>query len=207
MKNKNHKIVLIIIVALLFLSLGGCNSQGSPEDAVDNFFNYAKSFKLNSIANTFNDLDNDSEEMFEDISEGNDFPDYLLEYLKDNAKEIEYKITNTEKENNEAVVTVEVKYIDGGGVIRESFGEVFRTILSEPSGGEDLSDEYLDNLFEEILKEKQRVNKEEILEKEIKINLIQSRGKWYIKEMTDNLADIVMSGFIKAMGDMGSNVN
>jgi len=207
MKNKNHKIVLIIIVALLFLSLGGCNSQGSPEDAVDNFFNYAKSFKLNSITNTFDDLDNDSEEMFEEISEGNDFPDYLKEYLKENAKKIEYKILNTEKENNAALVTVEVKYVDGGGVIRESFGEVFRTILSESSGGEDLSDEYLDNLFEETMKEKQRVNKEEILEKEIKINLIQSRGKWYIKEMTDNLADIVMSGFIKAMGDMGSNVN
>jgi len=207
MTNKTQKVVLITIVSLLFLSLVGCNSQGNPEDAVDNFFNYAKSFKLNSIANTFEDLDNDSEEMFGDISEEKDFPDYLLEYLKENAKEIEYKITNTEKENNVAVVTVEVKYIDGGGVIRESFGEVFRTILTESSGDEDLSDEYLDELFEEIMKEKQSLNKEKIIEKEIIINLVESRGKWYIEEMTDELADIIMSGFIKAMDNIGSNIN
>ena len=207
MTNKTQKVVLITIVSLLFLSLVGCNSQGNPEDAVDNFFNYARSFKLNSIANTFEDLDNDSEEMFEDISEEKDFPDYLLEYLKENAKEIEYKITNTEKENNAAVVTVEVKYIDGGGVISESFGEVFRTILTESSGDEDLSDEYLDELFEEIMKEKQSLNKEKIIEKEIIINLVESRGKWYIEEMTDELADIIMSGFIKAMDNIGSNIN
>ena len=177
MTNKIQKIVLITILSLLFLFIAGCNSQGTPEDAIDNFFNYAKSFKLNSLANTVDDLDNNSEEIFEEITEGKDFPGYLTEYLKDNAKEIEYKIINTEKEKNTAVVTVEVKYIDGGVVIRESFGQVFRTILSESSGGEDLSDEYLDKLFEETMKEKQRVNKEEILEKKIMIKLVESRGK------------------------------
>src|SRR6056297_578793 len=169
MTNKIQKIMLLIIVSLLFLSLGGCNSQGSPEDAVENFFNYAKSFKLDSIGNTFDDLDNDAEEMFKEISKGEGFPDYLSEYLKENAEEIEYKILNTEKENNTAVVNVEVKYIDGGKIIRESFSEVIMTILTESDDEEELDDEFLDILFEETMKEKQRLNEEEIIEKKLMI--------------------------------------
>ena len=200
---KIQKLILIIIISLISLSLLGCNSQKNPGDTVENFFNYAKSFKLDSVANTFDDLDNDAEELFEEISEGEEFPDYLSEYLKENAKKIEYKIKNIETEKNRAVVIVEVKYIDGGKIIRESFGDVFRTILTE----EEFSDEYLDELFEETMKEKQRLNKEEIIEKEVTINLVQSRGKWYIEEMTDELADIIMSGFLRAMENMGSGTN
>jgi len=52
------------------------------------------------------------------------------------------------------------------------------------------------------MKEKQRLNKEKIIEKEVMIKLVESRGKWYIEEMTEDLADIIMSGFIRAMEDM-----
>jgi len=55
------------------------------------------------------------------------------------------------------------------------------------------------------MQEKSNLKEEKITEKRIKINLVESRGKWYIEEMNDELADIIMSGFIKAMEDFDSN--
>src|SRR6056297_1928082 len=202
MSNRIKKLIVIILMSLLLLSLIGCSSQENPEDTVENFFNFAKSFRLSSIKNSFDDLEGDTEEFFESISEGQEFPDYLSEYLKENAKKIEYNIIDSEIENSRAIVKVDVKYIDGGKLIRESFGEVFRTILAESDGEKELSDEELDELFVETMKEKQRLNKEKIIEKEVMIKLVESRGKWYIEEMTEDLADIIMSGFIRAMEDI-----
>ena len=199
------KIISIIIIICLSISFVGCSSQNNPEDTVENFFNYAKSFNLDSISNVFKDLDNDTEEMFEEISEGEELPDYLSGYLEDNAKKIDYKIIDSEIEKNEAEVRVDVKYTDAGKIIKESFGEVFRTLLTESSDGEELTDEEIDKLFMEIMQEKINLKEEKIKEKRIKINLVESRGKWYIEEMNDELADIIMSGFIKAMEDFDSN--
>ena len=199
------KIISIIIIICLSISFVGCSSQNNPEDTVENFFNYAKSFNLDSISNVFKDLDNDTEEMFEEISEGEELPDYLSGYLEDNAKKIDYKIIDSEIEKNEAEVRVDVKYTDAGKIIRETFGELFRTLLSEASDEEELTDEEIDKLFMEIMQEKINLKEEKITEKRIKINLVESRGKWYIEEMNDELADIIMSGFIKAMEDFDSN--
>jgi len=199
------KIISIIIIICLSISFVGCSSQNNPEDTVENFFNYAKSFNLDSISNVFKDLDNDTEEMFEEISEGEELPDYLSGYLEDNAKKIDYKIIDSEIEKNEAEVRVDVKYTDAGKIIRETFGELFRTLLTESSDGEEITDEEIDKLFMEIMQKKINSGEEKIIEKRIKINLVESRGKWYIEEMNDELADIIMSGFIKAMEDFDSN--
>lgn len=199
------KIVAMTLILTLVLLTIGCISQANPETAVKNYLEAVKKFDVETMNSLMAEPEEDYfKEMLEDEGE---MATYFMDYIKDNAKKIEYEIINTETEDNTAKVDVKAKFINGSPLIIETFGELFKNLMAEAFSGNELSEEETEALMIEIMEEKSKEIETEFVENEFTINLVKKDNNWYLEEVSDDLANIITANFVKAFEEISESFN
>src|SRR6056297_215756 len=112
-----RKLISLLLILTLVLLTIGCSSQANPETAVKNYLEAVKKFDVETMNSLMAEPEEDYfKEMLEDEGE---MATYFMDYIKDNAKKIEYEIINTKTEDNTAKVDVKAKFINGSPLIIE----------------------------------------------------------------------------------------
>ncbi|OUL09490.1 hypothetical protein B0533_04830 [Sedimentibacter sp. SX930] len=184
-----------IAVSILSLALlAGC-SGAKPESTVEAFFTAGQQLDTEAMAATI--LSSNQEEVTEtEELLTDDSNDYLVEYFKANAEKITYEVTGSEVDGNKAVVTMNAKYVDGAPLMTATVSSVFSKILPLGFSGSELSEEEMDQIYEATMKEQAEIVPETFTEATLKIDLVKENNQWYITEITDEMVDVVMSGFM-----------
>lgn len=198
MKNK----VSILIITMILFVISGCSSP-KPETTVSEFIEGMKNFDLElmeSKVNPENPTENDNILNLED--EEDQFQVYLLDYLKSNAKEIEYNLKDTQINDDKATVSVDFKYIDGGQLFRAAFAEYIKDAFSLAFSGMEMTDEENSQMFITIMEEQREVIDETFVERTLDIELIKKDDQWFIDKPSDELLDVAMSNIISVFNEM-----
>lgn len=112
-----------------------------------------------------------------------------------------FEVTNTAVEDDRAVVTVDAKYIDGVPLIKATISSVLLKMSSSEFNGTEAT-EAVNHIFADTMKEQMEVVPETYIEKTLKINLVREDNKWYIVEITGEMVDVAMSGFMTLSDDL-----
>ena len=200
-----RKLISLLLILTLVLLTIGCSSQANPETAVKNYLEAVKKFDVETMNSLMAEPEEDYfKEMLEDEGE---MATYFMDYIKDNAKKIEYEIINTETEDNTAKVDVKAKFINGSPLIIETFGEFFKNLMAEAFSGNELSEEETEALMIEIMEEKSKEIETEFVENEFTINLVKKDNNWYLEEVSDELTNVVTANFFKAFDEINESFN
>lgn len=184
-----------IAVSMLSLALlAGC-SGAKPESTVDEFFTAGQKLDTEAMAaavlSTNEEEVTDPEELLTDDSN-----EYLLEYFKTNAEKMTYEVTESEVDGDKAVVTVNAKYVDGAPLIQATISSAFMKMLPLAFSGTEMTEEQTNQVFADTMKEQEEIVSETFKEATLKIDLVKEDNEWYITEITDEMMDVVMSGFM-----------
>lgn len=194
------KLILTIILAAMLMAFSGCGAA-KPDATVDKYFAAAQKMDVEAMALTIvpsntEDLDRTKNLMNDDDKD--DYTKYFFDYLKSNAEKITYKITESEVDGDNSVVTVDCKYVDGGPLLKATIGEAFLQIFQMAISGVQATEEEMGQMFISIMEEQSAVLEETYKESTVKINLTMQEGTWYISEVSDEMVDVIMSGFISS---------
>lgn len=198
------KIFNFILITLMIFILTACSNSAKPETAVSEFVESAKLFDLNGMAavvNPSNTIDKDKINDLEGTDE-NSIEKYFLDYLKSNAKKINYDIKEVKIDGDNAVVTVNFKYINGGPLLKATIGDVFTQAMSIAFSGVEMTDEETSQMFIASLKKQNENIPESFSEKTIDIDCIKVDNKWYIDEPNEELLNVIMSNFITVVDEL-----
>lgn len=184
-----------IAVSMLSLALlAGC-SGAKPESTVEAFFTAGQQLDAEAMAATI--LSTNEEEVTE--TEGlllDDSNEYLVEYFKTNAEKMTYEVTGSEVDGDKAVVTINAKYVDGAPLIKATISSAFMKMLPLAFSGTEMTEEETNQMFADTMKEQAEIVSETFKESTLKIDLVKQDNEWYITEITDEMMDVVMSGFM-----------
>ncbi len=195
------KIFNCLIVLALGLALSGCSSNtAQPQDTVDQFIEYAIDFNFADMYGLIENGDamalDQVDEMLYPTDEEDDYAQYFIDYLKDNAQKIQYEVVSSEVDGENAVVTVECTYVDGGTVLVKTMQQYFIQALSQAFSGVELTDEEYSQMFIDIMDEQIATYQENTLSATVVFELVNIDGTWYISDVSDEIADVILSGFI-----------
>ncbi|MFO7887693.1 MAG: DUF4878 domain-containing protein [Eubacteriales bacterium] len=200
-----RKLISLLLILTLVLLTIGCSSQANPETAVKNYLEAVKEFDVD----TMNSLmakpeEDDFQEMLEDEGE---MATYFMNYIKNNAKKIEYEIINMKIEDDTAKVDVKAKFINGSPLIIETFGELFKNLMTESFSGNELSEEETEMLIIEIMEEKSQEIETKFVENQFTIDLVKKDNNWYLEKVSDELTNVVTANFFKAFDEINKSFN
>lgn len=120
---------------------------------------------------------------------------YTKDFMKSHASKITYEITDSKVgSDNDATVTVVCKYVDAADMYKTAVDRSFEELKN---GSGDLSDS--DTTVQKVYQEEIANYKEAMTERTLTVDLIQEDGKWVIKELTDDLTDVVSCNFMTSM--------
>ena len=184
-----------IAVSMLSLALlAGCIGA-KPKSTVEEFFTAGQQLNTEAMAaavlSTNEEEVTDPEELLTDESN-----EYLLEYLKTNAEKMTYEVTGSEVDGDKAVVTMNAKYVDGAPLIKATISSAFMKMLPLAFSGKEMTEEETNQMFADTMKEQAEIVSETFKEETLKIDLVKEDNEWYITEITDEMMDVVMSGFM-----------
>lgn len=183
-----------IAVSMLSLALlAGC-SGAKPESTVEEFFTAGQQLDTEAMAAAVlstNEEVTDPEELLTDDSN-----EYLLEYFKTNAEKMTYEVTGSEIDGDKAIVTMNAKYVDGAPLIKATISSAFMKMLPLAFSGTEMTEEETNQMFADTMKEQSEIVSETFKEATLKIDLVKEDNEWYITEITDEMMDVVMSGFM-----------
>ena len=192
----------IVVSALSIALLAGC-SGAKPESTVEAFFAAGQKFDPEAMAATILSTNEqevaETEELLLD-----DTNDYLVEYFKANAEKMTYEVTKSEVDGDKAVVTVNAKYVDGAPMMKATVGSVFTKMFPLAFSGTELTEEETNQMFVDTMKEQAEIVPETFTETTLKIDLVKEDNEWYITEVTDEMMDVVMSGFMSLSTELDS---
>lgn len=173
----------------------------NPEDTVTKFFRAAQRFDGEALA-AF--IDPSKTELISEtksingLEDDEEMPKFLLDLFKTNAKKIDYKIIETVVDGNNALVTVEAKYLDSGPILKGTIAEAFVKLMEIAFSGNEITDEETDEIFQTTMQEQIKLLEETYKEATLNINLTMVDSTWYLTDVDEALMDVIMSGFISA---------
>lgn len=187
------KALAIGLILALTLALTGCGSK--PETAVDKFFGAVKNYDAEAMTKALPPSETDNlgaaSEYLVETTDPLAVP--FMDYLKGNASKITYEVTGTKVDGDQATVTVNCKYVDGSAILGEIIQELFTEFMTAAFSGQDLSEEEMQQIGVDLLKEKMETTTETFTEKTMDIDCIQVDGTWYVKTVSDDLLDVLSS--------------
>lgn len=202
--------LIVLFCIIVVASLVGCSAP-KPESTVSEFIEAGKKFDIVKMAQTFNPSNESNKEIMEDFTREdseseNQYQAYFFDYFKENAKKITYQIKNSTIEGDQATVTVDFKYVNGGPLLKATIGEVFTKVIAMAFSGVELSDEEMEQMFISTMKNQQNTVEELFIEKTIDIKLVLIDKQWYIDEPSDELLDVFTSNFVSVSNELDESM-
>ena len=194
------RILVLLGVLVLSLSLVGCGAA-KPDATVAAFFTSAQQFDTEGMAATI--LPENEEDIaflnFDPDVEEDEYAQYFIDYFAANAEKITYTITDSQVEEDQAVVTVECTYIDGEPMINNVLEEYIVRSFEIAFSGQSFTKEDAADLFIEVLDEYTLTAEEVYTTETFDVSCINQEGVWYIEEVTTDMLDVVTSNFMTAI--------
>lgn len=191
------KILALLLAFSLVFGMAACSSGPKPEDTVKKFFEAMKAFDFETMSacceNGF-----DAEDM---LSEEEEDMTGLLDYLKENAKELTYKIGSSEVKDGKAKVGVSVEYTDTSAVIGEAMS-TYIAALFNAMFSEDASEEELEKAFTEGLAAAKETKETTRLTEEYTLDLVLSGEEWKLTDVPEEMANVMMGNLTHAFDDL-----
>lgn len=195
---------LFIIFVMLFAA--GCSTSPKPESTVSDFMEAGKKFDFTEMRAMINPSNLGSIEKVSELNKkdsDNIYQKYFFDYFKENAAKITYTIKGSKFEKNDkAIVSVDIKYVNGGPLLITTLGDVLGRLMTLAMSGTRVNDEETGQMFIEALEEQKKNNPESFTKKTLDIQLIKLDKKWYIDEPNEEFIDIFLSNFISVMNDL-----
>jgi len=194
MKN----ILIILIISFAIFAFSGFKSNdielewgSKPEDTIESFFEAINTYDFEKIkALTFEE----NIDKIDNLTSGeNKYISNLEEVLKINAEKISYEILESNVEGDKASYKVKCTYIDASRQFGEATGYIINQVIESSLSGVKLNEEELNKLLAIVFKTKLPEMEEQIIEKPINISCIRIDKKWYIEDITDEIADVMLS--------------
>lgn len=191
------KVITIAVMTVILLSFVGCATV-KPENTVKKFFTATQTLDTEIMSSTIVTSNTSGVTAIKDLLKGDksEMPTYVTDYLKNNAAKMTYKVTGIEINGDKAVVMVDCKYVDGGPLFKATFTSFFMKALPLAFSGTELTQEQTNQMLIDIMKEQSKLISETFKEVSLKVNCVKKDKAWYISEITDEMKDVAMSGFI-----------
>ena len=204
-KNKNKLAWIIVIIAVVVIAVVAIVTTiffgNNPEKTIEETFTALKEGNMDvleeyiSTEGTENSIEN---ELTADLTDSTENPELEKEMLNSCFSQLEWKISETKKDGNTAVVTVDITNKDFSNVMQEIFSEMIAQVSSSTFTGQEMTEEDTMQLMKEKIDEvtATTTNTEEI-------NMVKEDGIWKFSD-SDALADMLLPGFssgLEAMQD------
>jgi hypothetical protein len=179
-------IVLLGVVSALILTLGGCAAKPKPTEPIEAFLTALKA----DINSEFDDTLYFTEEVttfdtFNQIEENPETPLELQTKLTEMLKAFEYKIVSETVDKEKAVVVVEVKTHDLGGLFTEWVTLIFTKAFEMAMSG--ATEEEIEAMFiQDFLTLAEKSEMDLLKTVEVKLTLVD--GKWLMDGANANKA-------------------
>lgn len=184
-----RKFIGIAIILTLLLTVVGCGSSESPEEAVK------KGFKA------IVELDQEKMQKYfgEDVIDGmllddEDFVTEDEENIKLFVKNLEYKVLETKVDGDNAVVKAKITNID----MKEVIGEYFIKAMGVAFSGKD--EDAMEKEMEEILIELLQDEDINLTTSEVNINLHKGEDNWII-DLDEDVINAIFGGLLSIADD------
>lgn len=197
------KVVLAMVLVAMLISVVGC-SKAKPEEAVSTYFDAFQKQDVETMETVV--IASSTQEAVEnnEAEDDTEYVKYFEDYLKNNAEKMTYKVIDSEVDEDKAIVTVDCRYINGGPLLKATIGEVFQKIIGMAFAGIEMSEEETNQMFLSTMKEQSKTIGETYKEITIKIDCVKQDGKWFIAEVSDEMSDILTSGFTSVGKELDS---
>jgi len=205
-RSKMKKIVVGFLLLVMLFPIVGCSSA-QPEDTVHNYFDAAQKINFGAMSRLIAPTNTEDIERNTTLIEGQqDDPfGFLLDYMKSAASKITYKLVESTINGDSAVVTVDCKYVDSGPILTATIGELFVRMFEQAFNDVEMTEEEKDEIFSTVFQEQIKIFDETFKEVTLNIDLVKIKDTWYVAETSDELLDVVMSGFISAENDISDS--
>lgn len=224
--KKKLNLLLIIISVLIITS--ACSAQKKPEKIVpkkiipkeiileeavpeETVIEFMESTKRFDIETIISKIDPQHRQKADKISKlyakaQKEEYKYLLDYFKDNAKEITYKTNDTTITGDSAIVNVKVNYIDGTPLFKAVVAEYMKKALDSTISGQKLKPEETVKIIIASIEQKELIEKR-VIEKEIDIKCVKIGDEWYIEELDQDLSNVITSNILSSIEKIGKGFN
>lgn len=204
------KVFNVFLILAIVLSVAACSSQPKPETTVSEFIEAAKMFDFDKMSSEINPASSPSKEKISELEEGpeeNSYEKYFMDYLKSNAKKITYEIKDSVIDGDNATVTVDFKYVDGGPLIKATIGDVFSQVISMAFAGVEMNDDEMSQLFVSSMEEQKGNISESFTERTVDLKCIKIDNKWYLDDIGDDFVDVIISNFGTVAEELDESFN
>lgn len=199
-----RKLVSIFVIFAILFTVG-CSSAPKPESTVSEFIEAGKKFDFIQMRAKINPSNLGSLEKITDLNKEdseNIYQKHFFNYFKENATKITYTVKASKIENDKAIVSVNLKYVNGGPLLIATLGDVLGRLMTLALSGTRVSDEETGQMFIDSLEAQKKNNLESFTEKTLDIQLIMLDKKWYIDKPNEEFIDIFLSNFISVMNEL-----
>lgn len=185
------KLLSVILTVVMLLSLVACGEKIDPPDkVVGNALTAIKSSDFETAKKYFDTNPEETLDAAED-DQSDEIKTKLMQGL-------EYSIISTNVNGDTATVKANIKNINMATVISDYISQAFEYAFSG------LSEDELDEKFLDILSTSMDKNKDNLLEKEVDIQLTKGENGWIIT-MNDDLSDAITGGMLTMAKNFGAD--
>lgn len=196
-------VVIIAVIAIVATILFGNN----PEKTIDETFTALKKGNMDvlmeytSTEGTDNSFTNELTEGLTNGTDSTENTELEKEMLDSCFSQLEWKIAETKKDGDTAVVTVDITNKDFSNVMQEIFSEMMAQAFASAFTGQEMTEEDTMQLMKEKIDEvtATTTNTEEI-------NMVKEDGIWKFSD-SDELANMLLPGFSSGLESMQDSIN
>lgn len=221
MKKKIN--LLMIIVSILMLT-SACSVEKKTEknipkkiitentvaqESVTEFMESAKKFEIEKMISKVDPNNRDDmgkiSKIYEESQKGENI--YLLDYFKENAQMITYDITDTTIEGNNAIVSMDISYVDGTPLFKAVTKDYMKQVLSSKISGKSLNKEETIKMVISSMKKQEEKIEEPIIQKTTDVKCVKIDGEWFIEEINEDLYNMLTSNVISYIEKIDKDFN
>ncbi len=204
-KTKKIAITIIFLIAALILTMltTACTlGAEKPEKTVSNALDAIKKQDEKKMVKyiTYEELMNFEDTESEESKEAFDNQEIMKLFFKN----LDYKIKSTKTKDNEATVKTQITNIDMKTVMQQYLTEAFQIAFADAftTDGTELSEEQINQKFEQILIDKMSAKDLQTITTEVEIKLQKKDNKWKI-QLDDKLQDAITGGLLTSLSSFG----
>lgn len=210
-KNNNKLAWIIVIIAVVIIAVITIVATilfgNNPEKTIDETFTALKEGNMDvlmeytSTEGTDNSFTNELTEGLTNGTDSTENTELEKEMLDSCFSQLEWKIAETKKDGDTAVVTIDITNKDFSNVMQEIFSEMMAQAFASAFTGQEMTEEDTMQLMKEKIDEvtSTTTNTEEI-------NMVKEDGIWKFSN-SDELANMLLPGFASGIESMQDSIN